>query len=178
MCGGQLAPAGPTPAQDPRSPVHAASPALSWLRPKGQGERGPARDGGSTRMDCASERRLAVRRWRCAAPRLYLRAYWLCPAAPKGLARALRLPLFAWGLTLGRRRRSGARGLYQGPPFHNRLRFACVAGEGAGVRGGQDQQDRGELLPKSVARPPVRGHAGSGRPARPGFGGVQPGVQV
>jgi hypothetical protein len=106
-------------------------------------------------MDGASERRLAVRRWRCAAPRLYPRAYWLCPAAPKGLARALRLPLFAWGLTLGRRRRSGARGLSQGPPFHSRVRFACVAGEGAGVRGGQDKRDRGELLRKSVARPPA-----------------------
>ena len=61
----------------------------------------------------------------------------MCFAAPKGLARALHLPLFAWGLTLDRRRRSGARGLYQGPPFHNRLRFAWVAGEGAGVRQGR-----------------------------------------
>ena len=67
-------------------------------------------------------------------------------AAPEGLARALHLPLFAWGLTLGRRRRSEARGLSQGPPFHNPLRFAWVAGEGAGVRGGQDKQDRGKLL--------------------------------
>ena len=151
VCGGQLAPTGPTPAEDPRSPVHAASPALRWTR-----RAGPALDGGSTQMDGASERRLAVRRWRCAAPRLYPRAYWLCPAAPKGLARALRPPpLFAWGLTLGRRRRSGARGLSQGPLFHSRVRFACVAGEGAGVRGGQDTWDRGELLRKSVARPPA-----------------------
>ena len=48
---------------------------LSWLRPKGQGERGPAWDGGSPQMDCASERRLAVRRWRCTTPRLRPRAY-------------------------------------------------------------------------------------------------------
>jgi hypothetical protein len=40
-------------------------------------------------------------------------------------------------------------------PFHSRVRFACVAGEGAGVRGGQDKRDRGELLRKSVARPPA-----------------------
>ena len=106
-------------------------------------------------LEGTSERRLAVRRWRCAAPRLYPRAYWLRLAAPKGLARALRLPLFVWGLTLGRPRRSGARGLSQGPPFHSRVRFACVAGEGAGVRGGQDKRDRGELLHKSCC-PPTR----------------------
>jgi hypothetical protein len=102
----------------------------------------------------------------------------MCPAAPKGLASALRLPLFAWGLTFGLRRRSGARGLSQGPSFHNPLRFPWVAGEGADVRDGQDKRDRGKLLPESVAHPPVRGHAGSGRPARPGSGGVQSGVQV
>ena len=99
---------------------------------------------------------------------------------PKPCTRAspLRLPWKPRELTRGRRHRSGARGLSQGPPFHSRVRFACVTGEGAGVRGGQDKRDRGELLPESVARPPVRGHARSGRPSRPGFGGVQPGVRV
>jgi hypothetical protein len=66
-------------------------------------------------MDCTSERRLAVRRWWYAAPRLYSRAYWLCPTTPKGPARALCLPLFVWRLTLGHWRRSGARGLSEGP---------------------------------------------------------------
>ena len=121
-------------AQDPsRSPVHAASPALRRLRPKGQGERGPAWDGGSPQMDCASERRLAVRRWHYAASRLpkaLLPKAW----APKGLARALGFPLFAWGLTRGRRRRSGARGLSEGPPLRNRLRLAWMTGEGGRVR--------------------------------------------
>ena len=79
-------------AQDPsRSPVHAASPTLRWLRPKGQGERGPARDGGSTQMDCASERRLALASMvvRCAAPRARLFA-----PVSQNPARALRLFVF------------------------------------------------------------------------------------
>ena len=66
----------------PRSSVNAASPTLRWLRPKGQGERGPARDGGSPRMDYARGLRLALASMavRCAA----------C----QNLARALRLFAF------------------------------------------------------------------------------------
>ena len=73
---------GPGPAQDPRSSANAASPTLRWLRPKGQGERGPARDGGSPRMDYARGLRLALASMavRCAA----------C----QNLARALRLFAF------------------------------------------------------------------------------------
>ena len=75
---------GPGPAQDldPRSSANAASPTLRWLRPKGQGERGPARDGGVPRMDYARGLRLALASMavRCAA----------C----QNLARALRLFAF------------------------------------------------------------------------------------
>ena len=89
--------------------------------------------------------------------------------------RASPLPL-ATGLTRGRRRRSVARGLSQGPPL---LSLAVCVGCGRGRERAQRTGglEQGVML-RFVARPPSRGRAGPGRPTRPGYGGVQLGVQV
>ena len=87
--------------------------------------------------------------------------------------RASPLPL-ATGLTRGRRRRSVARGLSQGPPL---LSLAVCVGCGRGRERAQRTGglEQGVML-RFVARPPSRGHARPGRPTRPGYGGVQSGV--
>jgi hypothetical protein len=52
----------------------------------------------------------------------------------------------------------------------------CRRRRGSARRTGQ-AGPRG-IVAQICCRPPVRDHAGCGWPARPGFGGVQPGVQV
>lgn len=162
---------GPGPAQDPRSSANAASPTLRWLRPKGQGERGPARDGGSPRMDYARGLRLALASMavRCAAP----------------LAKTLHAR-FASSHSMATER-TNARPAAQirgtrpfSRPSFSQSRAVCVCcrrRRGCARRTGQ-AGPRG--IAAQICCPPtrVRGRAGSGRPSRPGFVGVQPGVRV
>ena len=162
---------GPGPAQDPRSSANAASPTLRWLRPKGQGERGPARDGGSPRMDYARGLRLALASMavRCAAP----------------LAKTLHAR-FASSHSMATER-TNARPAAQirgtrpfSRPSFSQSRAVCVCYRRRRGCARRTEQAGPRGIAARICCPPtrVRGRAGSGRPARPGFGGVQPGLQV
>ena len=74
---------------------------------------------------------------RCGAPGLARTSYLdvCCPVASKDLARVRPSLLHgSRGINARPGRRSGARGLFEGPPFRDRLHFAWMTSEGGRVR--------------------------------------------
>ena len=108
---------------------------------------------------------------RCGAPGLARTSYLdvCCPVASKDLARVRPSLLHgSRGINARPGRRSGARGLFEGPHLRNRLRLAWMAGEGGRVRrtgpAGGPGPAQDPRSPVHAASPALRwtGRAGAG----------------